>query len=108
MRHQTRPYGYHRHTSLRGRKFVIIKLIANGWCYDDESAALRMQTDAYDDKGRGDEVEMELQLMEGPAIDHKRQSSLSRVVMNVNANNSKTKAPPCAHEDVSGPQESVE
>ena len=32
---------------------------------DDGSAALRIQTDAYDDKGRGDEVEIELQLMEG-------------------------------------------
>ena len=36
---------------------------------DDESAALRMQTDAYDDKGRGDDVEMELQSLEGHAID---------------------------------------
>ena len=36
---------------------------------DDESAALRLQTVAYDDKGRGDEVEMELQSMEGPGID---------------------------------------
>jgi len=34
-----------------------------------ESAALMMQTDAYDDEGRDDEVEMELQSLEGLAID---------------------------------------
>ena len=36
---------------------------------DDESTDVRLETDAYDDKGRGDEVEMELQSMEGPGID---------------------------------------
>ena len=36
---------------------------------NDESAALTMKTHAYDDEGRGDEVEMELQSLEGPAID---------------------------------------
>ena len=36
---------------------------------DDESAALKLQTDAYDDEGREDEVEMELQSLEGPSID---------------------------------------
>ena len=36
---------------------------------DDESAALRMQTDAYDDEGREDDLKMELQSLEGLAID---------------------------------------
>ena len=35
----------------------------------DESVDGRLQTDAYDDERRGDEVEMELQSLEGPAID---------------------------------------
>jgi len=74
----------------------------------DVSADVRLQTYAYDDEGREDEVEMELQSLEGPAIDHIRQSSLCRVVWRVNANNSKTKAAPDADEEVSGPQESGE
>ena len=40
---------------------------------DDESAAMTLQTDAYDDEGRGDELNRELQSLEGPAIDHIRQ-----------------------------------
>ena len=40
---------------------------------DDESAAMTLQTDAYDDEGRGDDLKMELQSLEGPAIDHIRQ-----------------------------------
>ena len=39
---------------------------------DEESTDIRLQTDAYDDKGRGDEVEMELQSMEGPGFDCRR------------------------------------
>ena len=35
---------------------------------DDESAALRMQTDAYDDEGREDDLKMELQSLEGLTI----------------------------------------
>ena len=57
---------------MRGREFVIIKLIVNGWCYEatsNESAALRMQTDAYDDEGREYDLKMELQSLEGLAID---------------------------------------
>jgi hypothetical protein len=32
-------------------------------------AALTMQTHAYDDEGRGDDLKRELQSLEGPAID---------------------------------------
>ena len=35
----------------------------------DVSADVRLQTYAYDDEGREDEVEMELQSLEGHAID---------------------------------------
>jgi len=35
----------------------------------NESAALRMQTDAYDDEGREYDLKMELQSLEGLAID---------------------------------------
>ena len=40
---------------------------------DDESAAMTLQTDAYDDEGRGDELNRELQSLEGPAINHIQQ-----------------------------------
>ena len=40
---------------------------------NDESAALVMQTHAYDDEGRGDDLKRELQSVEGPAIDNLRQ-----------------------------------
>ena len=39
----------------------------------DVSADLRLQTYAFDDEGREDEPKMELQSLEGPAIDHIRQ-----------------------------------
>ena len=39
----------------------------------DISADARLQTHAYDDEGREDEVEMELQTLEGPSINHIRQ-----------------------------------
>jgi len=46
----------------------------------DESAVLRLQTDAYDDEGMEDEVDGLAFVLEGPAIDHERQSSLCRVL----------------------------
>ena len=39
----------------------------------DVSADVGLQTYAYDDEGREDELKMELQSLEGPAIDHIRQ-----------------------------------
>ena len=39
---------------------------------DDKPAAMTLQTDAYDDEGRGDEVKMELLSLEGLAINHLR------------------------------------
>jgi len=44
---------------------------------DDESAALRLQTVAYDDKGREDELKRELQRLEGPAIDCRRTMTIN-------------------------------
>ena len=44
---------------------------------DDKSAALRMQTHAYDDEGREDELKRELQRLEGPAIDCRRTMTIN-------------------------------
>ena len=43
----------------------------------DVSADVRLQTYAYDDEGREDEVEMELQSLEGLAIDCRRTMTIN-------------------------------
>ena len=44
----------------------------------DVSADARLQTYAYDDEGRGDDLKMELQLLEGHTINNLPQSPLLR------------------------------
>jgi len=43
---------------------------------NDDAVDERLQIDAYDGVGRGDDLKRELQSLEGPAIDNLRQSSL--------------------------------
>ena len=77
---------------------ICIPLLSTEGVNGDESAAQKLQTDAYDDEGMEDEVDGLAFVLEGPAIDHERQSSLCRVLWSVNANNSKNKEAPFAHE----------
>ena len=44
----------------------------------DVSADVRLQTYTYDDEGRGDDLKMELQLLEGHTINNLPQSPLLR------------------------------
>ena len=75
---------------------------------DDESAALRLQTVAYDDEGREDDLKMELQSLEGLAIDCRPTITINHPSKNVNVVISPTKARISPDEDVSESQEGVE
>jgi len=74
----------------------------------NESAALRMQTDAYDDEGREYDLKMELQSLEGLAIDCRPTMTINHPSKNVNVVISPTKARILPDEDVSESQEGVE